>query len=975
MFNGSGISSPQQPNRRPLYSPLNIRYPHTPSTAQQASPPSGFGGLQHRSPRPSLTPAGSPFYPMTFTMQQASPPSYHRPVMRRNSYNGVTPQGPSTPAHFTTMLDNASPPALSPPMVVTPRIQFRPTLSSNRRPSFTPFAGPSMLASPPPGDRLIMGQQPPERRNFTAAAPANGYSDFTKSNTTSFLSTNGASSSSTRPAPRTPETVASTPPPEGNGRPGTRYTDAVTNPRAPKKVSFVLREDASDAGSSPRIPSECSCLPAMTPATSIRHPTTAITAIPRPFATSPGGHLLMRAKTASYAECGEMDSFRNTLAEVMCHPRRVARLAEEVSISGVPTTPAGFRSLVAIIVDRLSSNPFKLSLESRLFNRTGNSVLSAALPDKAAERLWSRIKRDGAEYGPTGVVESVLVLLHDTLATRECRGSLVVGRRLKEYYTVSDQCVGGGAYGTVRFCWPNVRRAADIATPMATPGGSSGPNRITEDMRMMRQRSAGVHATPSHRTGGSAALGPRKSPDVVSMSSRSCRVVKSIFTLDGSNKYSSAPSSSSSGIGVVLLGEIGAMLRLDHPCIVKMHEYFHGPSGIHIIMDRVPGITLSVALAVAKSQGTGISFEEAVEIVHRLTLAVAHTYSRKIIHKDIKLCNIVVNGLQMQHSSHYHHSQQRSSYAGSHTPELTTPSDEDEDEDEDAARLLRLRVTLLDFGFAETLTDSRERRSKAEGSPMYAAPEVFERNFGLLCDSWSLGVVAYSLFTGGGFPFQCSNVDELTNILLRSDYHDLTKQPWHAAIQNCVFSVDPTAADFVFRCLQRDESKRYSAPQLVHHELLIRRPSGMISGSAAHLLPEQLFEAAFNFARAPTDHREAHRLVASRTSVGSNSSRLSRFFLQLAAPTHGHIAVDEMERAFSQHTNPETARDLVVQLRKDGRGHIGFSEFVAAVTYRCLPIDPCLSDEIYRYVLRHSDHHGHYSTLRRYLHSSRTFMK
>ncbi|KAF4700229.1 hypothetical protein FOZ63_008412, partial [Perkinsus olseni] len=811
MFNGSSSSSssPQQPNMRPLYSPLNVRYPHTPSTAQQASPPSGFGGLQRRSPRPSLTPAGSPFYPMTFTVQQASPPSYHRPVMRRNSYNGMSsPQGPSTPAHFATMLDNASPPALSPPMAVTPRIQFRPTLSSSRRPSFTPFAGPGMLTSPPPGDRLIMGQQPPERRNSTAA-PAGGYSGFTKSNTTSFLSTNGASSSSTRPTPRTPETVASTPPPGGNG-----------------------------------------------------------------------GHLLMRAKTASYAECGEMDSFRNTLAEVMCHPRRVARLAEEVSISGVPTTPAGFRNLVATIVDRLSFNAFKLSLESRLFNQTGNSVLSAALPDTAAERLWSRIRRDGAEYGPTGVVESVLVLLHDTLATRECRGSLVVGRRLKEYYTVSDQCVGGGAYGTVRFCWPNVRRATDIATPMATPGGSSGPNRITEEMRMMRQRSAGVHATPSHRTGGSAALGPRKSPDVVSMSSRSCRVVKSIFTLDGSNKYSSA-SSSSSGIGVVLLGEIGAMLRLDHPCIVKMHEY-------------VPGITLSVALEVAKSQGTGISFEEAVEIVHQLTLAVAHTYSRKIIHKDIKLCNIVVNGLQMQHSSshyhHHHHSQQRSSYAGSHTPELTTPSDED------AARLLRLRVTLLDFGFAETLTDSRERRSKAEGSPMYAAPEVFERNFGLLCDSWSLGVVAYSLFTGGSFPFQCSNVDELTTILLRSDYHDLTKQPWHAAIQNCVFSVDPTAADFVFRCLQRDESKRYSAPQLVHHELLIRRPSGMMSGSAAHLLPEQFFKAAFNFARAPTDHREAHRLVASRTSVGSNSSRLSRFFLQLAAPTHGHIAVDEMER-------------------------------------------------------------------------------
>ncbi|EER20416.1 hypothetical protein Pmar_PMAR010151 [Perkinsus marinus ATCC 50983] len=457
----------------------------------------------------------------------------------------------------------------------------------------------------------------------------------------------------------------------------------------------------------------------------------------------------MRAKTVT--DCTEIESFTNTLAEVMCHPRRVARLAEEVTMHGLPTAPAGFRRLVTTIIARLSSSsPFKLSLEARLFN--GGSASLSALPDTAVERLWARFRKDGAEYGPAGVVESILVLLHDALASKECRGSLVVGRRLKEYYTVSDQCVGGGAYGTVRFCWPSVRRTVDVATPMATPS-QGGPS---QDMRrMMRQRSAGVHATPSHRGGGSPALGPRKSPDVVSMSNRSCRVV--------------------------LLGEIGAMLRLDHPCIVKMHEYYS------ITLRLFLPLVSSVALETAKVRGTGISFDEAVEIVHQLTLAVSHTHSRKIIHKDIKLCNIVVNGLRMQYSHHHYH--QGSPHAGQLPPELTTPPQPQQEDEEHAMRLLRLRVTLLDFGFAETLMDSRERRSKAEGSPMYAAPEVFERNFGLLCDSWSLGVVAYSLFTGGSFPFQCSNVDELTHILLQSDYHDLTKQSWHAAIQTHVWDV------------------------------------------------------------------------------------------------------------------------------------------------------------------------------------------
>ncbi|KAF4658355.1 70-kilodalton heat shock protein [Perkinsus chesapeaki] len=944
--------SPQpSPVSKPLYSPLNVHYNHTtPMTMNNHHnhyQPSTFAGPHYRSPRTAGT--SYPTTPMGFAVHQASP---SKTVIRRNSYNGAgSLQRPSTPGYSFTSFDPLSPPSIA----VTPRIQSRQSLTAARKPSFT-FGGPPSTGSVIGSPSNHHNRPDQITRHRTSAAHLGGQPGFNKSHTTSenqpeqWATTplgllSAINSSSTRPTPRTPETVASTPPPHA-GRAEVKYPDGA--PRTAKKVSFVIKEDASDAGSSPRIPSECT-LPSMTPDV-VR--AGSLSPSPPPFATSPGGHLLMRAKTTSFAThtSSEIDTFRSVLGEVMSHTRRLLRLAEEVSLHGLPTTPASFRRLVVAIIDRLSCSTLRSSLQGRLLNSNYNSLLST-LPDTAVERLWSRFRRDGSEYGPTGAVESILVLLYDALASRECRGSLVVGRRLKEYYTVSDQCVGGGAYGTVRFCWPNVRRPADLATPMAMPGATS-PKDIHE-MRMMRQRSAGVHNTPlQQRHGGSTALGPRKSPDVVAMPSRSCRVVKSIST--NAQKCSS-------GVGVVLLGEVAAMLSLDHPCIVKMHEYFHGPSGIHIIMDRVPGITLSVALETAKTQGSCIHFDEAVEIVHQLTFAVAHTYSRKIIHKDIKLCNIVVNGLRMQQH------QPSSPCSSHHPPELTSPS-------EHSSRFLRLRVTLLDFGFAETLSDPRERRSKAEGSPMYAAPEVFERNFGLLCDSWSLGVVAYSLFTNGSFPFQCSNVDELTNILLQSDYHDHSKQPWHAAIRNCVSSIDPAAGDFVYRCLQRDEAQRYSAPQLVHHELLLRRPTGMVTGAVCPI-PEPLFKAAYNFAGADDEQREAHRLVASRTSVGSNSSRLSRFFLQLASPTHGHISNDELERAFARHSNTETAREIVAQLRKDGRGHIGFSEFVAAVTYRCLPIDPCLSDEIYRYVVRHSDHHGHYSTLRRYLHSSRAFMK
>ena len=40
-----------------------------------------------------------------------------------------------------------------------------------------------------------------------------------------------------------------------------------------------------------------------------------------------------------------------------------------------------------------------------------------------------------------------------------------------------------------------------------------------------------------------------------------------------------------------------------------------------------------------------------------------------------------------------------------------------------------------------------------KGTLRYAAPEVLDLSYNMSCDLWSLGVIAYSLLTGG-FPFE-----------------------------------------------------------------------------------------------------------------------------------------------------------------------------------------------------------------------------
>ena len=70
-------------------------------------------------------------------------------------------------------------------------------------------------------------------------------------------------------------------------------------------------------------------------------------------------------------------------------------------------------------------------------------------------------------------------------------------------------------------------------------------------------------------------------------------------------------------------------------------------------------------------------------------------------------------------------------------------------------------VKLIDFGLSKNFDVMQ--MSTIVGSPFYMAPEVYVKNYTMKCDLWSLGIMAFYLFSFQ-FPFEydedtCQNFD------------------------------------------------------------------------------------------------------------------------------------------------------------------------------------------------------------------------
>ena len=212
--------------------------------------------------------------------------------------------------------------------------------------------------------------------------------------------------------------------------------------------------------------------------------------------------------------------------------------------------------------------------------------------------------------------------------------------------------------------------------------------------------------------------------------------------------------------------EARAVAQLRHPGIVTVYEVTELDEGPAIVSAFVEGVTVRELRQVRR-----LAFRETAELVAQVAEALDYAHSMKLIHRDVKPANIMV---QFAPGTSLSTSLDASAHVS--TTSGVSASASANQSSSMASNSSRPRAMLLDFGLA--LRDDAEITLTADGqvigTPAYMSPEQAAgegHRVDRRSDIYSLGIVLYELLVGE-LPFRGSKVAVLHQVL-----HDEPRMP------------------------------------------------------------------------------------------------------------------------------------------------------------------------------------------------------
>ena len=193
-----------------------------------------------------------------------------------------------------------------------------------------------------------------------------------------------------------------------------------------------------------------------------------------------------------------------------------------------------------------------------------------------------------------------------------------------------------------------------------------------------------------------------------------------------------------------LANEINVLKQVIHPNIVSLIDLKRTKNHIYIVMEYCNGGSLTQCLRKYMATFKRPFTEQIVQyLMKQIINGLEALHSRNILHRDLKLDNILVCF--------------------------------NSEQDKTDLNMMKCTVKITDFGFATILKE--DLAHTVIGTPVYMPPDMVEamnrkqkiQSYAQKADIWSLGVLCYEMLVGT-IPFNGKSLADLSNKVRRGIY-------------------------------------------------------------------------------------------------------------------------------------------------------------------------------------------------------------
>jgi len=316
--------------------------------------------------------------------------------------------------------------------------------------------------------------------------------------------------------------------------------------------------------------------------------------------------------------------------------------------------------------------------------------------------------------------------------------------------------------------------------------------------------------------------------------------------------------------------EVDIIRKLDHPNIVKMFETYESFETMSIVMELCSGGNLNNRAPYKE--------EDARRIIFKIVSAVSYLHENNIIHRDIKLENIMF--------------------------ESNDPFAE---------------VKLIDFGLSKMCSPPNKKMHRRVGSLYTMSPQVLEGNYTNKADIWSIGIVSFILLSNTK-PFDADRSFHMMREIFECNIK-FEKSVWK--------NISNEAKCFVQALLERVPDLRLNAKEALASPWIRNRTHN--HKSSKEFCKSESFCDCFEKYLKIVEFKKIALMLIAYKSNADDIFNLRQTFIEMDADENGRISFDEFKEALKDYKYSDKDLNAMFQnvdIAQDG--YINYTEFLAA---------------------------------------------